>query len=237
MAKKAKDPGYLHALRVLRANLESFEHFASSAEAAELECAFQKTISWCSGLSSHFANNPARVFLGGLWSEVVNILALVPLCFYRQSLIIMRIMLDHALAFSFYESHSKEFRTASQKQDFWMSRERIHEFHKLHSWDPRLQIESLGVWSNFNALYSDLSRFIHAQGPKKMSLVSCVDDIKPDAEDLKRVCCMAQRTDHVIGMFFASLYQDAFKEFTPDLQRTILKGWNAEITCGLRLSP
>lgn len=233
--KKSDYGHYLEAVRILSKNIANSEAFASSKEGSQLESGFMKTICWCQGLSKVYKTNPARIHLAGAWSEVVNILALVPLCFYRQSIISMRTILDEVLAWSYYESHPVEFRTSIRDPGYWVGKDYIYEFHRTHSWGKNVQVEGLGLWSNINGLYKELSRFIHAQTHAHMSLVESFDGFVKDIKKIREVIKIAQQTDEAVAKLLGSLYQDDFMQFSPQLQRAIVKGWSKKVINGLDL--
>lgn len=227
---------YISAVKTLSENIGDLERFASSSRGKELEVAFLKTICWCQGLSQVYKSNPAKIHLAGAWSEIVNILALVPLCFYRPSIISLRVVLDEILAWSFYESHPVEFRTSLKDTSYFVRKSEVHDFHKTHSWQEDIALEKLGIWSNMNGLYSELSRYIHAQTIETMSLAESFADIVVDDEKVAVVISLARKTDETIAKFLGSLYQDAFTQFQPELQAEIITGWDKNVIGGLGLT-
>ena len=84
---------YSEAVESLFRKKTELKKFAQSKLSVKLASSFDKTLCWCVGLSGVFKENQARIHLFGVRSEVVNILALLPFYFYRQSLISLRIIL------------------------------------------------------------------------------------------------------------------------------------------------
>ncbi|UCC81256.1 MAG: hypothetical protein JSW64_07840 [Candidatus Zixiibacteriota bacterium] len=228
---------YIKAIKKLLDNRIDIEAFAKSQKGLELKNSFTKIICWCKGLSYQYSTNEARIFLAGAWSEVVNILALVPLHFYRQSIISMRIILDQILAWSYYESHPVEFNTSKNNPEYWVGKEKIYEFLRIHFWSGKIEYIKLGIWSEINRLYSELSYFIHASSIAHMSLVESFESYKKDDQKIDEVIRLAKKTDEAVAAFLSSIYQDAFCQFTPELQNAILKYWNKNKIRNLGLSP
>lgn len=226
---------YSDALDLYLTNINDFKAFAISKSGSELENAFLKTICWCKGLCELYPRNPARLHLVSAWGEVINILALVPLCFYRQSYNSMRLLIEEILAWSFFESHPIEFKTSIKSSDYWVGREEIFKFHKQHTWQNYRNIEKMGIWANINRLYSQLSRYMHAQTFTGDAMVNSFESFKYDAQKVKDLIKLAAELDNSLSKYLGSMYQDAFSQFPPDYQKTIISGWSKNIIADLDL--
>jgi hypothetical protein len=227
---------YSDAVESLFREKAELQAFAQSKQGARLASSFDKTLCWCVGLSQVFADNPAQIHLAGVRSEVVNILALSPLHFYRQSVICLRIILDEVLAFSYFESHPREFATLLRDPDFYVSKKAIFEFHKAHSW-RNIVPQEIDVRSQIELQYRDLSRIIHAQTPKCISLTTSFDSFAYSESETDSVVQMAEKNDEAVAIFLSSVYRDAFNEFTKEFKRSIIKSWSGQLTKALGLTP
>ena len=218
---------YSEAVESLFRKKTELQKFTQSEQAVKLASSFDKTLCWCVGLSQVFKENPARIHLDGVRSEVVNILALLPFYFYRQSLICLRIILDEVLAFSYFESHPKEFKTLLRDPNFYVSKKNICEFHKVHSWD-NINSKQIDVGSQIELQYRELSRVIHAQTPEYISLTTSFQSFKYSKDKMNSVFQMAKKNDEAVSIFFALIYQDEFNEFIPEFKNAIIKSWNSQ---------
>ena len=227
---------YSEAIELLFREKAELQKFAQSKQEVKLPSSFHKTLCWCAGLSEVFKENPARIHLAGVRSEVVNILALLPFYFYRQSLICLRIILDEVLAFSYFESHPKEFKTLLSDSDFYISKKNIYEFHKVHSWG-NINLEQLHVWGGIESQYKELSRIIHAQTPNHISITTSFHSFKYEKKELDSVIQMVEKNDEAISVFFASIYHEEFNEFTDDFKKTIIKSWDRQFIKNIGLRP
>ena len=183
------------------------------------------------------ADNPASIHIAGAWSEVVNILALAPFAFYRQSLISMRILLEDVLAFSYYQSHPVEFATSCTDPDYWISKKKMLEFHQRHTWKGKIDVERLGIVADFNRLYSTLSQVIHAQSTANVSIAQSFESFSYDTNQVDRVCSIAENTDDAVSVFLSSVFWGLFPEFPPESQKIIIGGWPSTKVRGLQLRP
>lgn len=210
--------------------------FAASKEADLLVSSFDKTLCWCNGLNQVFKLNSARIHLLGAASEIVNILALVPFHFYRQGIISLRIILDEVLAFSYFESHPKEFKTLICDADFYISKTYIHDFHRKHSWS-RIDNVKLDVWNGIESQYKELSRIIHAQTPEQISLATSFQSFSHSKAQMNLLIDSARKNDEAVAIFLASIYQNEFNEFTHEFKKAIIKGWKREFIKEIGLRP
>lgn len=149
----------------------------------------------------------------------------------------MRIAIDNVLAWTYYESHPVEFRTSMKNPSYWVTIEDIHQFHIRHSWDERIRIAELGVWSDIKGLYSELSAYVHGQNANTMSLLESFSSFTLDDQQLEDVVRIGARMDEAIAKLLASLYQETFSQFPPDIQKEICKTWNRDLLQGLDLRP
>jgi hypothetical protein len=227
---------YSEAVESLFRKKTELKKFAQSKLSVKLASSFDKTLCWCVGLSGVFKETQARIHLSGIRSEVVNVLALVPFYFYRQSLICLRIILDEVLAFSYFESHPKEFKTLLRDPDFYVSKKNIYEFHKIHSWD-NINSEQLSAWSRIESQYRELSRIIHAQTPEYISLTTSFQSFKYSEDKMDSVLQMAKKNDEAVSIFFASIYRDEFNEFRPEFKKAIIKSWDSQFIKDIGLRP
>jgi hypothetical protein len=77
----------------------------------------------------------------------------------------MRAAVENALYFSYFCDHEVELKTLVRDKGFYLSKKKIIDYHLLHTPDFKEKQESLGLSSELESWYSEISAIIHGQIP------------------------------------------------------------------------
>ena len=120
---------------------------------------------WVNTLSAAEPDNPALAFLYEMQRSSHDVAALLATAFYVPAAAAMRSCCETALYYTYFRSHPVELTTLASNPDFYVSKQEILDFHKLHSIKYAKCSRELGFPSRLNEWYSRISAIVHGQLP------------------------------------------------------------------------
>jgi hypothetical protein len=135
----------------------------SAMNSLERGCRLVST--WTQELAFQFNGNAALPFL----QEMKASMFLVPACFavglYKPAASSMRAAVENALYFSYFCDHEVELRTLVRDKGFYLSKKKVIDYHLLHTPGFRAKQDAIGLASELESWYSEISAIIHGQIP------------------------------------------------------------------------
>lgn len=156
---------------------------------------------WTHELGFQYHRNPALSFL----QEMKASLFFVPACFaiglYKPAASSMRSAVENALYFSYFRDHEVELRTLLVDKSFYLSKSKIIDYHLLHTPFFKAKQEVIGLSSELESWYSEISAIIHGQIPGVWSS-KALKNTGHDAKALKPALREFSRAIQIINYTF-----------------------------------
>lgn len=140
---------------------------------------------WCRALESAEAGNVALPFLRSAQVEMQFVAALLALALYRPAAASMRSLAEGVLYYSYFRSHPLELRSLSAGTGFYIDKNEILEWHRVHTPQFQGRGSALDFTGPFREWYSRVSAVAHGQIPGTWGSQTSLADIKPDSSVLE----------------------------------------------------
>jgi hypothetical protein len=218
----------------LQAEIAKIRWAASATEFAKDKAAVEsiergcRLISvWNHELAFQFHGNCALPFLQELKSSIF----LVPACFsvglYKPAAASMRGAVENALYFSYFCDHEVELKTLLRDKGFYLSKKEIIDYHLRHTQDFRAKQDALGLSSELESWYSEISAIIHGQIPGVWSSRS-LSKIHHDSQSLRLAVKEFTRAILIINyLFLITTADDVWNGISSQARQFLLKGMSS----------
>ncbi|MBN3735404.1 hypothetical protein [Burkholderia sp. Tr-20390] len=180
---------------------------------------------WGKQLEDSDMGNPAVCFIREMQVESQHALIALGLGIYKASAASMRAMVETALYYSFFRSHSAELETLVRSKEYYISKGDILAFHKIHTRDFVAMQNKLGLISKIEEWYSYSSSIIHGQIPGRWVTFDAISKVGLHEETLKDAVQMYCEASSIINNFFlCSVARSLWHTFQTDVKRKVLRG-------------
>lgn len=191
---------------------------------------------WNHELSFQHHQSPALSFL----QEMKASLLFVPACFavglYKPAASSMRAAVENALYFSYFCDHYIELKTLMRDKSYFLSKKKIIEYHELHTPLFKEKQAALGLASELDAWYGEISAIIHGQIPGVWSSQS-LEYTGHNSSTLKAAAREFSRAVLIINfVFLLTTAEDVWEGMSSTARRYILAGMSASRKSLLRRS-
>ncbi|MFO6429799.1 hypothetical protein ACLBKT_06865 [Erythrobacter sp. W302b] len=180
---------------------------------------------WSKQLEIVDFGNPALSFVREMQASAQMSGALVGLCLYKASAAASRSLVESCLYYSYFRTHPEELATLANNEKFYISKQEIIEYHKLHTVGFVAAQGQFGLVSELQLWYSQVSAVVHGQVPgtwggyQSLSDIGFVDTVQDQA--MATLLTAGRLANDLLlctvsGKFWAS--------FAPDAKQFLLKG-------------
>jgi len=112
---------------------------------------------WSKQFEATDRSNPALAFVREMQAAGHHVAALIALGLYKPAAGSMRTAFETALYYTYFRTHKTELTTLLRNSEFFVSKQEVIDFHKLHSRKFTLLQQSFGLISQMNGWYSEMS--------------------------------------------------------------------------------
>lgn len=137
---------------------------------------------WAKQLESADEGNPALSFVREMQTAGHLVAACLSLALYKAAAGSIRSLLENALYYTFFRSHKNELITLARNPKYFVDKNDILEFHKVHTIDFAATQQSLSLVQDLEVWYSHISSIVHGQLPGKWNSQINLADIAHDTK-------------------------------------------------------
>lgn len=183
---------------------------------------------WAHELRFQEFDNPATAFLMEMQASSATVPTCAALGLYKPAAASMRAAVENALYFSFFSTHPSELHTQVAKTDYYETKSTILDYHKTHTTGFKEKQRGVGLLSELEAWYSEISAIIHGQKPGTWTnrAVNKTEFV----QDLDKLCADSfSRCVAIVNMLFLITTPDEIWEgFNSKSRRMFLKGFSKQ---------
>jgi hypothetical protein len=204
--------------------------------AAAVASANLRVAIWAKQFENIDKGNPALCFVRETQIAGQHVAALLALSLYKPAAASMRAMLETALCYSYFRTHSAELETLVRDPSFYLEKSDYLEFHKIHT--PRFveMSQALGVTSKMKDWYSKTSAVIHGQIPgtwiEHKSLAETAT-LKKTQDAAVATFCEGEEILH--RFFLCSVGRLLWDSFSPSAKQQLVSGLSGPMKAALAI--
>jgi len=167
-----------------------------------------------------------RFFIHELRSDSVQTMPLVLMGYNKAVALLLRGIVENALKHIYYLDHPIEFQWLTMGTHF-LSLDDLTNYVKKY---PRLSviINHTNVLQEIKQIYSETSKYVHAQSIKYMQLVLSLKDIHYDEKFFNWYVIQLRKIGRIINLLMATIHFNKFKLFELTFKKIILKSIKKE---------
>ena len=215
-------------------NINSFLLNEQSAKTID-QCAHRIAI-WSKQFEETDRNNPALCFIREMQLGAQNLVALTALGLYKPAASTIRTILETALYYTYFRSHPVELSSLLREKKYYITKENILEYHKLHTENFRSVQEKIGLITLIEEVYKKLSAITHGQIPGVWSGAVALKDTKYTQDLCADVSKTFEDTEESVHMLFlCTSGKDLWDSMSSSAKKALLKGIPGETKNLLRL--
>lgn len=191
---------------------------------------------WARQLEESDRDNPALAFVREMQTDAQYVPALAGLALYRPAATMIRGMVEAALYYTYFRTHSEELSTLLRDPKFFLFKSDVVDYHKCHSPDFSVLDQAVGLISKLDDLYKRLSAIAHGQIPGKWLAHTSLAGVKPTPElasDLVRTFVEAEEVVHYL--FLCTVGQRLWPDFSSQAKAALLRGLSGDVKTALKL--
>jgi hypothetical protein len=191
---------------------------------------------WSRQLETVDQSNPALCFVREMQASSQYATVQTALGLYKPAASSMRALLERALYYSYFRNHPAELVTLANDPQYYIDKESIVSYHKLHTPNFAEIQYKIGLISSLNQWYSEISAIVHGQVPGSWTVHSAVSEIKNtrQAQDIV-VTKYAQGVEIIHRFLLVTLRHDFWDFFSASAKGRLIKGLPGDIKALLKL--
>jgi len=198
-------------------------------------CNLQLAI-WARQFEAINDKNPALAFIREMQHGGHNVACTIALALYKPAASAMRSLLECALYFTYFKSHSVELCTLVRDAKFYVSKKDILFFYAKHVPDFSKRQGILNYLERLETWYSQTSAIVHGQIPGMWSNGSSVVEIGHDKVLLEEVVEHFERSIVLVrDTFLCVLGAEIWAFVEADAKAVFCKGLSGEIKAALKI--
>lgn len=217
-----------------KANVKAFLDENQAVE--ETATANLRLAVWSKQLEAADCGNPALSFVREMQIAGQYVAVLVALSLYKAAAGSMRSVLETALYYSYFRSHPAELATLARKEGFYLEKNQILDFHKVHTNGFSDLQKKMGLNSRLEVWYSDISAVIHGQIPGTWIDHQSVSQIHPikTTED-SAIKFFVEGVEIVHRLFLCTVGRELWDSFSGTAKKQLLSGLHGDLKKALQL--
>ena len=191
---------------------------------------------WANTIRDAEPSNPALAFLYEMQRSSHDVAALLANAFYVPCAAAMRSCCETALYYTYFRTHQVELVTLASNPNYYISKQEILDFHKLHSPKYAKFSRGLGFPTVINEWYSRVSAVVHGQLPGAWGTRLALSDTKHEQKVLNiALKTFAEGTQTIHLLLLLTVGGELWGSFHHEAKRILLKGIPAATRTQLEL--
>jgi hypothetical protein len=202
----------------------------------EVASANMRLATWALQFETIDKGNPALCFVREMQVASHHVAALLGLALYKPAAGAMRTAIETALYYSYFRTHPSELATLAGDPDFFITKNDVIDYHKVHTADFKDLQARLGVASGLSAWYSKVSAVLHGQVPGAWVTHKSMSEIKFDRTTLQvAVTAFVEGEDLIHRFFLCTAGRQLWGSISTSAKQVLLKGLSGQVKTALGL--
>jgi len=191
---------------------------------------------WSGQFEANDKGNPALPFVREMQTAGHSVAALVALGLYKPAAASMRTVLETALYYTYFRTHTVELGTLVRDAKFFLYKQDFLDYHALHTPEFKDLQAKIGLVGDLNAWYSRISALVHGQIPGSWSQHKGLAATTHDAAVLPIVAKAFAECESVVHrLFLCTVGRELWGRFSHPAKKQLIKGLTGEIRAALGL--
>ena len=215
---------------------QDLEDFKANSSTSRLLGAFDRLTTWFGLLQVLRSGQEPSALIASAHSKVIEIWILMPLGLLHSSYAALRTVIDICTSYTFYHSHSMEWRAVCEGRATWEGRATIIDWHLAYTPSFREINRSFGLVDTLSRDYQELSSYVHGVPGGGLPTLRAIERTRTRDSDLNAFIGMAEKVDYDLNLLFLSVFHrdivslsnPDFRTITREIDRSKLR--NAGIT-------
>lgn len=192
---------------------------------------------WAQQLEMADEGNSALAFVREMQIAGGYVAVLTALAMYRPAASALRSAFEAALYYTYFRLHPAELATVTRVSGFYIAKEDLIAYHKLHTPEFKVREQEVGWISRQETWYKGVSGTIHGQVPGRWLKHRSIGQIAPVPEMAAEVAEeMTEGVALINELLLFSAAQELWGDFVPQARRELLAGLPGDLKVALRLS-
>ncbi|MDR6493179.1 hypothetical protein J2797_003075 [Paraburkholderia terricola] len=209
---------------------------ADGARVTAVEQANLRVAVWAKQFEAADQGNPALSFIREMQSAGHVAAACISLALYKAAAGSIRNMAENALYYTYFRSHPKELITLVRNSKYFIDKNEILDFHKLHTADFTAAQQQASLIGDLETWYSLVSSIVHGQLPGiwsgKGMLAATAHDEAVKAASVK-VFCEGETLVH--RLFLCTSGRELWEYFSQTAKTKLIAGLDGKLKTVLGL--
>jgi len=155
---------------------------------------------------------------------------------YKLAAAGLRTVVETALYYSYFRTHSVELATLLRDDKWYVSKQEIIDYHMAHTAGFSEMQKKFPVTSILNPWYSKMSAIVHGQIPGAWHSQRSISQIKPNTELMEVVIQELEECVRIVDrLFFTTVGRDLWQYFSPSAKKSLLNGLPGDVKAALLL--
>lgn len=210
---------------------------SDTTASAQVASANLKLAVWALQFESADLGNPALSFVREMQIAGQHAAVLVALSLYKPAASCIRAVFETALYYSYFRTHHSELETLARGQGYYIDKRDVLEFHKKHTLEFVELQQKLGLVSELEVWYGQISSIVHGQVPGawiEHKSVATIAPVKATQDIAVRAFLDAV---HLVHRFFlCTTGRQLWDSFSPAAKKQLLSGLSGDHKKALKLS-
>jgi hypothetical protein len=204
-------------------NIEQAYSDVNTLEAVEK--ALMRVAIWSKQLEITDFGNPALSFVREMQVAAHQSAALLGLCVYKASAASSRTLVETCLYYTYFRTHPEELATLVRSLKYYVTKDEVIEFHKLHTPEFIKCQEVFGLIGNLSTWYSRISAVVHGQIPGAWRAHESLEELGFDGDTHGLALeSFLEGEELVHQALMCTSGRQLWDGFTPDAKSHLIKG-------------
>lgn len=217
------------AMKAVDWNKNVLSFLAEDELLAEIDKSCQRIAIWAKQLENVDSNNPALSFVRAMQISSHHAVATMGLAIYKATAASIRGVVENALYYTYFRSHPMELASLVRDDNYYVSKNDILAFHKLHTSGFKESQDKMGLVSRVENWYSAISAIVHGQVPGTWVDQKGLADTKANLNTLRlavKEFCEGERIVH--ELFLLTVGKQFWDDFSHTAKKALLAGMSGE---------
>jgi hypothetical protein len=198
-------------------------------------CNFRLAV-WAKQFETLDKGNPALSFIREMQNAGHYVAALTSLALYKPAASMMRITFDTSLYYTYFRTHPCELATLSRDDSYFVWKNDIIDYHKLHTPDFAASQSCFGLIGNIKEWYARVSAIVHGQIPGAWVTAKSLAETSHNETVLPVVVkSFVEGEELVHQLFLCTVGRELWNGFSSDSKRVLIAGLSGETKATLCL--
>lgn len=225
------------ALTTVNWNSLVSEFITHQAEAEAVANCNMRLAIWSKQLESVDKGNPSLSFIREMQAAGHHVAALIALALYNPAAAAIRTVFETALYYTFFRTHTSELATLVRNEDFFVDKQYIIDYHKLHTVNFVDYQNYFGLIGRLKRWYSQISVIIHGQIPGIWITHQSLADLHHEEANLHAIIKTFKEGEEIVHhLFLCTVGVELWDGFTSTSKRKLLSGLPGSTKTALGLS-